>query len=685
MIGGEILLYAALVCELIAGIVLFLYDAKKCKTDSAQIRTAARLGMLFISASLAMMIYYFIQDNFSVLYVWQYCASDMPLLYKIVAVFAGQQGTYLLWAWASLLFVWFIIEDYGFKNPLLVKTELIAMVLATFILLLCIKSEPFKPILDMVTHVPEEGNGLNPVFVTIWMVIHPFVTFIAYATTIVPASAATVHLITGEAGWDKISRQWLRISWATISICMVTGGLWAYDLVGWGGFWIWDPVQTATLVLWLLITANLHIIAKYREGKYYTTIAPVSTILLFTSTIYVTLITRHGIVHSLHDFPGTPTSGLLVFGLVAFSIVITVFGVRKFLQTDTMDRQKKSIDAAYHKGSALATIPKKSMFSQQNTFLWTNILLAVIIFVGVWCLTYSFISQHLFNTNIIIPPEFFNLWCAIPIMLLILLTGVCMLYGRVPDTYLKILLLLVFIASLLLALVPHHKLLDAESEFYISSSIFTQALGSISILSFVPTFIFTPLAILSKFLKDMVGMHGLIRLRALGIHLIHLGSVLVVLGVIVTTSFDIPSSVVYEVGELDIKKDIGDGWSMELTQFDVFQNPDGTWTQTAYLNIYKGGEPYCTGSTIFTRTNQYGDIHNPMIDKRLRRDVYVQFHGTRSHISTEAVVPLSIRIVPYISLLRAGCLLMVVGITGIVVSSYLLAMKKKTVTRTMKR
>jgi hypothetical protein len=167
-----------------------------------------------------------------------------------------------------------------------------------------------------------------------------------------------------------------------------------------------------------------------------------------------------------------------------------------------------------------------------------------------------------------------------------------MLYGRVPDPYLKSLLLLVFIASLLLALLSHHRLLDAESEFYVSSSIITKAIGSISIWSFVPTFIFAFLAISSKFLKDMRRMHGLIRLRSLGIHFTHFGFVLMVLGVIVTASFDISSSVVYDVGELDVKKDIGGGWSMELAQFDVFQNPDGTWTQTAYLNVYREGEPW---------------------------------------------------------------------------------------------
>jgi len=280
MTGGEILLYAALIFELLAVIVLLFYG--RYRINPTHILTTTRLALLLQSAAIGLMTFYFIKDNFSVLYVWQYSASEMPLLYKIAAVFAGQQGTYLLWAWASILVVWFIIEDYGFKNPLHRKTELIAMIVSIFILLLCIKSEPFRPITELIDQVPTEGNGLNPVFITIWMVIHPFVTFISYAATIVPASAATAHLITGKEGWHRISRQWLRISWMFLSICMVmflsicmvTGGVWAYNLVGWSGFWNWDPVQTATLILWLFATAVLHIIARYHEGKEYTTAAP---------------------------------------------------------------------------------------------------------------------------------------------------------------------------------------------------------------------------------------------------------------------------------------------------------------------------------------------------------------------------------------------------------------------------
>ena len=314
MTGGDILLYAALICELLAVIVLLFYG--RYRINSTYILTTTRLALLLQSAAIGLMTYYFIKDNFSVLYVWQYSASGMPLLYKIAAVFAGQQGTYLLWAWASILAVWFIVEDYGFKNPLHRKTELIAMIVSVFILLLCIKSEPFRPIVELINQVPEEGNGLNPVFITIWIVIHPFVTFIAYAATVIPASAATAHLITGREGWHRISRQWLRIAWMFLSVCMVTGGVWAYKLVGWGGFWNWDPVQTATLILWLLVTAVLHIIARYQEGREYTTAAPVATIFLFIFTIYVTLVTRQGIVHSLHDFPGTPTYKMLVFCII---------------------------------------------------------------------------------------------------------------------------------------------------------------------------------------------------------------------------------------------------------------------------------------------------------------------------------------------------------------------------------
>jgi cytochrome c-type biogenesis protein CcmF len=660
MIIGSVLLKLAFICGLIAVSLLALYDSKrfKLRPDKA-IRTATRAAFFFLSMAMFMMVWCFIAGDYSILYVWQYCNNEMSLSYKIAAVFAGQQGTYLLWAWTSFLFVWIVMEEYRFRNPLHRTTVLIALVVSIFILLLCIVSEPFKPILDMIGYIPADGNGLNPVFLTVWMIIHPFITFISYAATIIPASAAAAHLITGKSGWHRISKQWIRVSWFCLSICMATGGAWAYKLVGWNGFWNWDPVQTAMLVLWMLLTAAVHVLARYNEGKEYTTAAPVFTIFLFAATIYVTLITRQGIIHSLHDFPGTETAGLLVMGILVVGTITIVLSAIKFVRVD------------------VAAVGKKAVFSLHNTFLCTVLLLTLIAFISCWGVTYSFISQHVFDTKVIIPPEFFNVWCYVPVLLLTILTGICMAYGKIDDTYLKYLVILVSTATILLALVPSHPLLDPGSEFAASSSIFVKMLGSISMWSFLPPFLFALITTIYKFLRDIKKLHGRLRIRSVGINLVHIGFVLVVLGAIVTTSFDIEAGVTYRVSELGTKNDIGHGWAVELTKFDVIQNPDGTWTQTAYLSVYKDDKFYCSGATGFVRTNQYGDVHDPMIDRSIMRDVYVQFQGTRSHISTEAVVPLSIRIVPWISLLWAGCITMIIGIYCIIISIYLLAMRRR--------
>ena len=168
--------------------------------------------------------------------------------------------------------------------------------------------------------------------------------------------------------------------------------------------------------------------------------------------------------------------------------------------------------------------------------------------------------------------------------------------------------------------------------------------------------------------------------------MVHIGFVLIILGAILTTSFDHEASITYRVNELGIKNDIGRGWAVEPTKFDAIQNPDGAWTQVAHLTLYKDGEFYSTGITGFTKTKQYGDIHDPMIDRSIRRDVYIQFQGTRSHLSTEAVVlPLSIKIVPWVSLLWAGCITMIVGIYCIIMSIYLLVVKKREIAAELMR
>lgn len=659
MIVGEILLYAGLVFGLLASITLLIHDSKRYKIDPFFIMAATRATLLILSVAMSILVYHFVMSDYGLLYVWQYCSNDLPLLYKIAAVLAGEQGTYLFWAWASVFAVWVMMEEYGFRNSLHRKTELVALVISIFILLLCIKSDPFRSIFDMIDYIPKDGNGLNPVFITIWMVIHPFVTFVSYVAVIVPASAAIVHLVTGVSGWNSISKQWIRVSWFWLSVGMATGGAWAYKLSGWGGFWNWDPVQTATLVLWLLLTIVLHILARYREGRDYTTAAPVSTILLFVATIYITLITREGIIHSLHDFPGTETAGLLVLGIAITLVVTLLLGIRKFLTT------------------VIVSAPVKSIFAPRNTFLWTNVLLTIIAFVCFWGITYSFISQHILGTKIIIPQEFFNAWCYIPVLLLTTIIGVCMLHDRIHDKYLKYIILLVLFTSLALALLPSHTLLDMEGEFYQSSSIAVRLLGSISVWSFLPSFSFALVATIYKLSRDFRRTHGRMRLRSFGINLIHLGFVFVLAGAIVTTSFDDTHDIIYDVTELGAVKELGGGWSVELTDFNVIQNPDGTWAQVACPKVYRNGEYYCIGKTEFSKTGQYGDLHVPMIDRSIQRDIYIQFHGTRSHISTEAVVPITIRIVPWMSLLWTGCILMLVGVYCTTMSVYLMVVRKR--------
>jgi len=663
MIVGSVMLKLAFICGLVAVSLLTLYDSKrfklKLKPDKAII-VATRAAFFFMSMAMFTMVWHFITGDYSILYAWQYCNNEMSLPYKIAAVFAGEQGTYLLWAWASFLFVWLVMEEYRFRNPLHQTTGLIALAISLFILMLCIISEPFKPILDMIGHIPADGNGLNPVFITVWMILHPFVTFISYAATIIPASAAITHLITGKKGWHRISKQWIRVSWFCLSICMATGGAWAYKLVGWNGFWNWDPVQTATLVLWMLMTAAVHVLARYNEGKEYTTAAPVFTIFLFIATIYVTLITRHGIIHSLHDFPGTETVEWLIMGILVLCSITIVLSAIKFVRVVVTGTRKKSV------------------FSPRNTFLCTIILLMLIAYISCWGVTYSFISQHIFNTKVIIPPEFFNVWCYIPVVLLTILTGICMVYGKIDDAHLKYLVILVSAATILLALTPSHPLIDPGNEFIISSSVPVAILGSISVWSFLPPFLFAFIATLGKLLRDIRKLHGRMWLRSVGINMVHIGFVLVILGAIITTSFDHEASAIYGIDGLGTKSDIGRGWAVEPTKFDAIQNPDGAWTQVAHLTIYKNGELYSTGITGFTKTKQYGDIHDPMIDRSIQCDVYIQFQGTRSHISTEAVVlPLSIRIVPWVSLLWAGCIIMIVGIYCIIISIYLVVVKKR--------
>lgn len=297
-------------------------------------------------------LYYLIANHcFEYSYVWQYSSVDMPLKYIVSCFWAGQEGSYLVWAfWQGIIGLILLrtARDWkGWVMPVFATGQffLVSMVLGLSFGRFSIGGSPFELLRNMPQNMGEElfkqpnyldfltdGNGLNPLLENIWMIIHPPSLFLGYAVVLVPFSYAIASL------WKKDYHAWLKpaIPWTLAAILalgngIILGGRWAYESLTFGGFWAWDPVENASLVPWLLMVATLHsmIIARKRFNTYATTYF--FTILGWFFVMYATYLTRSGVLGetSVHSFGVNALSGQMIVFTALYLLLPVVLLVRR--------------------------------------------------------------------------------------------------------------------------------------------------------------------------------------------------------------------------------------------------------------------------------------------------------------------------------------------------------------------
>ena len=264
-------------------------------------RIAAVLAALAALGSAAVLLALFLGDHFEVAYVMGYSSKSLPLLYKVSAFWAGQQGSFLLWlafhAAASLI----LLRSQHTKSATLGVFVLLETVLA----MLTLAKSPF----ELAPDVPVDGAGMNPLLMDPWMAIHPPVLFLGYALLAVPLACSAGALLTKApvTDWLATARSWTLVAWSFLGAGIFIGAYWAYKVLGWGGFWGWDPVENSSLVPWLLACALLHLLALARTRPGVLPVAHLAALFTYAFVLYGTFLTRSGILgdFSVHSFAGT--------------------------------------------------------------------------------------------------------------------------------------------------------------------------------------------------------------------------------------------------------------------------------------------------------------------------------------------------------------------------------------------
>ncbi|KAB2948502.1 MAG: cytochrome c-type biogenesis protein [Candidatus Methanoperedens nitroreducens] len=622
---------------LLIGLIASIASLSVYKLNRRYFLYALILAFLFISSAVLLLVYYFISNDLSINYVYIY-SGDLPVVYRIAAMWAGKQGMQLLLVWATMLFILLFYMKNQENNGFARKISYIALGIVILFLSITLLDSPFRPAPGSSEAGILSGHGLSPKMISFWFLIHPPLVVMAYAAIIILFASAITYLFSGEKEWVVTARSWGRASWLLLSLAMATGGAWAYETVGWDGFWKWDPAQSGALIIWLVLTAVLHAIIRHqRNFREYDTTAPLLSACVFILSLYVMFFSRKGVQGSEHNFLGSDIWAIL-FAAMLFTTIITLYLIMR----------RKSEESGWK-------MTLNSMNSLRTSFHTAILLLCMLAFVPFWGITHSIIPEKIFGDQILIPKEVYNFWSFPIILLLITLTGYSLLQGVVKQKVLKLITLLAIFTGAVTAFFPGPTLLDPASEFYQQSTFLGQSIGSVSVISYIPISLFGVGGIFFRFI------HGKHRFSCsnTGIGLIHAGFIFIVAGAISSTSLSTEGTVGYTALELNIPKGIDAVWRVSVTDISTTVKADNGSEQVLNLNFYKNGNPHGSGVVSLSKSDRIGNFHKLLVHRTLFTDIMVHYDG-------DALNPSSIRLrtemMPLVNVLWGGTLLMIGGI-----------------------
>ncbi|MCP4446329.1 MAG: cytochrome c biogenesis protein CcsA [Myxococcales bacterium] len=399
---GTITLFVAFVIAAYAaaaGIVGNVQKRERLVTSS--VKALHALCAIMVMAS-ALLVYAFVTHDYSIKYVTMYSDTSMPLVYKLSAYWGGLDGSLMFWVFVLSVFssiaIW--TNHRRHKDMIGYVVGTIAVVQLFFLALLVFSKNPFA---TWLTEAPLDGKGLNPLLQTYWMVIHPPALYIGFVAATIPFAFGMGALASGRLDnqWMKSVRVWTFLCWFFLSFGLLLGGRWAYEELGWGGYWAWDPVENAGLLPWFTATAFLHSVIIQEQRGMLRVWNMALVIVTFFLTIFGTFMTRSGIVQSVHAFGEDNELALLFVLFMAFTVIVSV---GMLIWRLPFLRAKNQFE---------------SLISREFAFLLNNWVLLGSAFFVLFATLFPTLSEAVNGERITVGPPFFNKWM-IPIGLVLL-------------------------------------------------------------------------------------------------------------------------------------------------------------------------------------------------------------------------------------------------------------------------
>ena len=403
-IGHSSILLALLLA--LSGIVIPIIGSR---TNDQRYFAFTRLAILgqFVLVTLAAsaLIYGLVTTDFSIKYVAFNTTRATPVYYRVTGLWGALEGSLLLWEWILIIFSAIVAWIYRDRHREMMPWVLMifSIVSAFFLAVVGFVSNPFETIFP----VPLDGRGLNPLLEDANMMTHPPLLYTGFVGLTVPYAFAMAALIKGkiDEGWIVATRRWTIIAWFFLTMGNLVGAWWSYHVLGWGGYWAWDPVENAAFMPWLPATAFLHSV-QVQERRRMLKVWNLSLIIIaFSLTIFGTFLTRSGILSSIHAFSSGPVG--TVFLAFLSLVLLCSFGLLAY-RSDQLKGQPE-LD---------------SMVSRESAFLLNNIVLVSALFTILLGTIFPLLSEAVAGVQVSVGAPYFNSVIVPLFLLLVFLMGI---------------------------------------------------------------------------------------------------------------------------------------------------------------------------------------------------------------------------------------------------------------------
>jgi cytochrome c-type biogenesis protein CcmF len=604
----------------------------------ARLQTSARLTsiavFLALSTAIVAMQAALLTDDFSVAYVAGHSRIESPLWVKIVTMWAALEGSVLLWAW--LLTAYTAILSVTTPNTILRPWAIVVMhaVQSMFLTIVIFAANPFT----VLPNPPLDGPGANPLLQNHWMMaVHPVLMYLGFVGLTVPFAFAMAALITRRPGteWMRLTRRWTLTGWGFLSAAIITGGWWSYEVLGWGGYWAWDPVENVSIMPWLTATAFLHSIQVQERRRMLKAWNLLLIVLTFSLTLLGTFLIRSGIISSVHAFGDGPVGPYFL----AFFIVVALASLTLVALRWDQVRDRSELD---------------SVVSREGAFLGVNVLFLAIAFAVLLGTVFPLFVEAVSGARVTVGAPFFDR-VSLPLWMLVLaLMGIGPLlpWRRAEGQTLRRNLAWMTGGALLAVALA---LVFGMRKIYPTITVGLVAWNLVSVGLLLAGAIVPRARLTGRSLASVFTSYAFEQRRRFGSMIVHFGVVVVAIGLTGASGYRVDEQLRLPFGE----RVTFQGYELQAVE-PWAERAGGRLSVGVLIDVFQGGEHV---TTLFPRINSFGDrqvtVPTPDVRYTLSHDLYLSLAGTVS--PTQDFVIIRAVQSPLVTWLWIGGLIIAIG------------------------